>query len=398
MKVLLSSFQCSPGDGSEPRTGWQWARALADYGHEVTVLTSSHYREPLLATGADDLDFRFIDIPSSPWPRAARRMWTYDGYRRWQDAALRHVEEKPGQYDVVHHVTWASLHLGSMLWKLPVPLVYGPIGGGQTAPASYWRYFGPDWPAETLRTAATGSLLKLNRRSRETLRNSAVTLICNSETAAAAQRLGAAHVQYMLCDSLLPSWLVDPRPQPSGTPVVLWVGRLLPRKAPTLAVQAFAELRRTMAAQLIVAGDGPLRQQVRAEVERLGITKDVQLLGHVSWDQVRRLYDSASVFLFTPLRESFGAQFLEALGRGLPAVALDHQGVADVEVGAAALKVALAPNPSDLPRHLAAALQTVLSDNEWESRSAAAIKWATAQAWPSRAAEATAVYRQFTGN
>jgi glycosyltransferase involved in cell wall biosynthesis len=202
----------------------------------------------------------------------------------------------------------------------------------------------------------------------------------------------------MLADGLSCDWIADARPQPSGTPVVLWVGTLLPRKAPTLAVQAFADLRRAMSARLIIAGDGPLRAQVRATIERLGLTEDVQMLGRVSLEDIRSLYDSASVLLFTSLRESFGAPFIEALGRGLPAVALDLAGIADADVGAAALKVALPPKPGDLPGRLASALQTALSDHEWESRSAAGVKWAADWTWPVKAAAATQIYKEVAGN
>jgi glycosyltransferase involved in cell wall biosynthesis len=397
MKILLSAMACSPGVGSEPATGWNWARSLADLGHDVTVLTMANYREPILAAEPRDIDFQFIDIPISPLPRFTRTLWTADIYRRWQDAALSHVAAKPHKYDVVHHVTWGSLHLGSMLWKLQVPMVYGPIGGGQTAPASYWRYFGRDWPAEMARTAATGSLLKLNSRSRRTIRSSAVTLVDNSETAVACRRLGGRDVRFMLSYGLSPDWLSAARPRPPGPPVILWAGRLLARKAPVLAVQAFAELRRTVSARLVMAGDGPLRGQVRAAVERYGLAGDVELLGHVTWDDVKNLYDSASVLLFTSLRESFGAPFLEALGRGLPAVALDLHGIADVEVGAAAVKVGLPPEPRDLPGRLGSALRTVLCDDEWESRSAAAVKWASQWAWPVKAAAISQLYQEIAG-
>lgn len=393
MKVLLSALACCPGKGSEPNTGWQWANALTELGHEVTVLTMSSFREPIFATNPKDIDFRFVDIPSSPL-RFSQRLWTVHVYARWQDAALKDVEVARQNYDVVHHVTWASLHLGSQLWRLPAPLVYGPIGGGQTAPASYWRYFGKDWPAESLRTASTGSFLKLNSRSRETIRNSAVTFVCNSATALACERLGATDVRFMMADGLSHEWLAEVRSQPADTPVVLWLGRLIPRKAPTLAVEAFAKLREAMPARMVVAGDGPLRRQVRATVERLGLERDVELLGQVPFDEIRPLYDSASIFLFTSLRDSFGGQVLEALGRGLPVVALDHQGVGDADTGQAIMKVPLPPQPRDLPGHLAAAMQTVLCDDEWESRSAAAVNWAGRQVWPAKAATATRVYEE----
>jgi glycosyltransferase involved in cell wall biosynthesis len=394
MNILLSSFQCSPGQGSELGNGWHWANALTKLGYDVTVLTSAYYREEILAADPGGVQFRFVDLPTSPLRRFSLRLWTYDIYRRWQDAALRHVEAQPRQYDVVHHVAWGSLHLGSRLWQLPVPLVYGPIGGGQTAPANYWRYFGRDWPAEALRTASTGSLLKLNSRSRETIHNAKVTLVTNSATAAACRRLGATDVRYMLAEGLPCEWIADARVRPAGSPVVLWVGRLLPRKAPTLAVQAFAELRRTMPARMVVAGDGPLRGKVRETVERLGLVDDVHLLGQVPWEEIKGLFDSASAFLFTSLRDSSGSQFLEALGRGLPAVALDHHGIGDVNVGPAALKVALTPNPDDLPGHLAHALRTILCDDEWEARSTAGVKWAAEHTWPAKAATASQIYRE----
>ena len=395
MKVLLSSFQCGPGQGSELGNGWNWARALTDCGHDVTVITLSSFEEEIRRADPRGVKFRFVDVPWRPAYRLAPQLGLYRYYVRWQDAALRHIEMQSDHYDVVHHVAWGSLHLGTRLWRLPAPLVYGPIGGGQTAPARYWRYFGREWPTEALRTQlTTGQLLKLNGRSRETIRNSAVTLVTNAATAAASRRLGATDVRYMLAEGLSVDWIAEPRSQPTGTPVVLWLGRLLARKAPTLAVQAFAELRRRMPARLVMAGDGPLRDQVRKEIARCGVTDDVEMLGQVPWKEIGRLYGSASVFLFTSLRDSSGSQFLEALGKGLPAVALDHHGIGDTDVGAAAIKVAIPAEPRDLPGRLASAMQTVLCDDQWESRSAAGIKWAGEWTWPAKAATADQIYKE----
>jgi glycosyltransferase involved in cell wall biosynthesis len=168
---------------------------------------------------------------------------------------------------------------------------------------------------------------------------------------------------------------------------------MLPRKAPTLAVQAFAELRRAIPARLVMAGGGPLLEQVRSEVNRLGLARDVDLLGQVPWTGIRSLYDAASVFLFTSLRDSSGSQFLEALSRGLPAVALDHHGIGDLQVGSAAVKVALPPRPQELPARLAEALRTVLSDPDWESRSRTGLQWAAGHVWSAKAAAATRIYQ-----
>ena len=309
--------------GSEPGNGWQWSKALADHGHEVTVLTKLEYRERILAEGRDDINFCFVDQPVTPFG-ASSFMRVYDNYRRWQNSAITHASALRQEFDVVHHVVWGSLHLGSRLWQLPAPLVYGPIGGGQTAPTNYWRYFGRNWPMESLRNASTGRLLNLNSWSRETIQNAAATLVTNSATEAACRRLGATDIRYFLAEGLPADWITPPRQRPGGVPTIFWVGRFLPRKAPMLAIEAFSELRKTMPARLVMAGDGPLLEKVRAAVDRLGLSNDVELPGRIPWAQVRVLCDSASVFLFTSLRDSSGAQFLEAMGRGLPAVALDH--------------------------------------------------------------------------
>jgi glycosyltransferase involved in cell wall biosynthesis len=391
MRVLLSSYQCMPDQGSELGNGWHWARALAELGHDVTVLTQpSHI---IRAAAPPGITFLHTSGNSSPLTRFSRQLGTTHHYLRWQDAAWEFASEWDQEFDVVHHVSWGSLHLGSLLWQLPVPLVYGPIGGGQTAPGRYWRQFGRNWPQELVRTGVTRQLLRWNPRGRETIRGSAVVLVTNSATADACRRLGAEDVRYMLAEGLPEGWVGAPHHRPDGTPVVLWVGRLLPRKAPLLALEAFAALRRTMRARLVVAGDGPLLDRVREGVSDLGLGPgDVELLGRVPWTEMPELYDSASASLFTSMRDSSGSQFLEALGRGLPAVALNHHGIGDLDVGSAAVKVDLPRRPRDLPGLVASALREVLLDPGWEKRSTDAVRWAAGHSWPAKAAAASAVY------
>jgi len=395
VKVLVSAYQCAPGHGGEIGNGWMWSTALADYGHEVTVLTHAEFKDRAEAGGRTDIDFRFLDVSGIPLGRLIG-LDGYDAYRRWQNGAYDYAAAIGKDFDVVHHVGWGSLHLGSRLWRLNAPLVYGPIGGGQTAPSGYWRYFGRDWAKEFARSTATGSLLRLNGWTKETLRESAVVLVTNSATEAAARRFGARDVRYFLAEGLPEEWIGAPRQRPAGVPVVLWVGRMLPRKAPVLAVKAFAELRKTTQARLVMAGDGPLLPQVQAAVEELGLTGDVDLLGRVPWTKLAESYSSASLFLFCSLRDSSSAQFLEAMGKGLPATMLDLHGMADVKVGIAAEKVPLSRRPDELPAQLAAAMRDVLTADDWEARSAAAIEWASEHTFPSKAAAASRIYQEVT--
>lgn len=339
-----------------------------------------------------NIDFEYIDLPDirSRWLPSSN----VPAYLRWQEAALAHMRGREREFDVAHHVTWAGLHLGSELWRLPLPFVFGPIGGGQTAPSRYLRHFGSQWPFELLRTASTGPLLKLNRHCRQTIRNAAVTLVENHDTLAACQRVGGSDVRHMLAYGLGPTAIGTAHEQPTGEPLILYVGRLLPRKGPVLAVRAFAELRKSMPGRLVLAGQGPLRAEAEILANRLGIADDVEFLGNVAFADIGNLYDSASALVFPSLRESFGAPILEALGRGLPVVSLNLHGIADVDTGIAVEKVSLPAKPRDLANRIASALMTVLSDGNWYLRSADAIKFASEWLWPVKAAAVTDLYQE----
>src|SRR5689334_13586979 len=113
MKILLSSYQCLPNQGSELGNGWQWARALADCGHDVTVLTQpSHI---IRAAAPPDIKFLHASASESSLRHLSSRLGWARHYMHWQDAALKYVAMQAQEYDVVHHVSWGSLHLGSRL-------------------------------------------------------------------------------------------------------------------------------------------------------------------------------------------------------------------------------------------------------------------------------------------
>ena len=59
-----------------------------------------------------------------------------------------------------------------------------------------------------------------------------------------------------------------------------------------------------------------------------GLEKRVRWLGKVGWDEMKRYYAESDCLLFTSLRDSTGAQMVEAAGSGLPIICLDHHGAA----------------------------------------------------------------------
>jgi hypothetical protein len=104
---------------------------------------------------------------------------------------------------MIHHVSWGSLYMGTFLWKLDVPLVFGPCGGGQFPPKAFKKYFYEYWRTERIREFASKFLLILNPTVRHTLERAKLVLVTNQETLEMAKANGAKKIKIFL-DTGLP--------------------------------------------------------------------------------------------------------------------------------------------------------------------------------------------------
>jgi len=103
------------------------------------------------------------------------------------------------------------------------------------------------------------------------------------------------------------------------TRFILFAGRLHPQKDPLLLVRAFAALNESYI-HLLIAGDGELATNIRAEIGRLGLTERVTMLGAVNQTELSKLHRICNVFVLTSAYEGLPLVVLEALASGTPVV------------------------------------------------------------------------------
>lgn len=115
------------------------------------------------------------------------------------------------------------------------------------------------------------------------------------------------------------------RPGPGGGPVV-WTGRLVPEKAPHLAIDAARRAGR----EILLAGPVSDEAYVARELTpRLG--PDARLLGHLDHAALARLLATATVALVTPTwEEPYGLVAAEAMACGTPVAAFDRGAMSEV--------------------------------------------------------------------
>lgn len=125
----------------------------------------------------------------------------------------------------------------------------------------------------------------------------------------------------------------------SRGPRLLFLGRLDPRNGLDTVLAAMPRiLARYPAAELVVAGDGPLRSLYERRARRLGAS--VRFVGRVNGERPE-YYGTADLYLCPTTKASFGITLLEAMACGTPLVVSDITGFRELVNGGA--EAALAP-------------------------------------------------------
>ncbi|MBL4849520.1 MAG: glycosyltransferase family 4 protein [Planctomycetes bacterium] len=122
-----------------------------------------------------------------------------------------------------------------------------------------------------------------------------------------------------------------PRPWREDLPArVLFVGRLSPQKRVDVLLEAFARVASEnpdlKGLELILAGDGPLRGELEAKAQTLGISERTTFLGGVDRETVVELLRDAKLVALPSESEGASNSVLEALATGVPVVATDLPG------------------------------------------------------------------------
>jgi len=400
MNVLLVGHAYGPGVGSEPGNTWNLAWSLS-HQHRVWVLAHPERRKNVDAYLREhpnqNLSIIWVDVSRlyNPWKPGTERGIRLH-YALWLRAALRAASRlcSSEQIDVTHHVSWCTVGIPSPFWKLNVPFVWGPIGGGQRTPSTFLRYFGSAWKTETLRNVYL-SILPYSPALRGAVRSSAAVLSVNRETQNLL-RLAGGHNIPLALECGLPSasvplqfTAVEPRTELQ----LLWAGRMQPRKGLPLLLDAMAQIR-DLPIRLTVAGDGEMRPEWEESVKSLGLEHRVRFLGGVPHSQMPAFFRSGDAFVFTSIRDTSGSVWLEAMAHGLPIIGLDHQGLGTFVPASAGIKVT-ASTPESAVQELANALRHCAQNREQlREMGRAAWEFACTHTWDKHAETMTALYRE----
>ncbi|RIK34038.1 MAG: hypothetical protein DCC57_24595, partial [Chloroflexi bacterium] len=157
-----------------------------------------------------------------------------------------------------------------------------------------------------------------------TLRRADAVIVTTAPIAAYVQRFMPADRVHLIPNGVNLRQFYPAARLPDGPPTVAFLGRLSPEKNPQSLLAAAHRLQAAIPLRLAFIGDGPLRDTLAQEAQRLGV--DAHFHGTVSHDQLPELLRAANAFVLPSYSEGHPKALLEAMACGLPVVASDIPG------------------------------------------------------------------------
>jgi len=342
MKILIAAAACHPTAGSEAYVGWQAVSQLRQQ-HDLWVLTSGWCREGIegFLQGHPDwsnVRFFYVDPPLTHHPnRLVARIGSWTRYRQWCRLAAKEVKwlERNVDFDLAHHVTYATWRMGSPLAGIGVPWIWGPIGGGEVFPLQMIPVLSPlAFLFEILRGLNT-MIAKRSPSVGSAAKSASLVLPNNPETESLIVSLGVPKERIRrLCQSFLPKerlerlkrerWM---SPRECGEVRLVAGGNLEGRKGVAIALHALAQLKREgIPFRYTYLGRGPELEHLRSLVNRLGINDRVSFVDSLSGEEYAQALQSNHVYLLPSLREGVPVTQMEAMAAGCVPIVADCGG------------------------------------------------------------------------
>jgi glycosyltransferase involved in cell wall biosynthesis len=177
---------------------------------------------------------------------------------------------------------------------------------------------------------------------------------------------------------------------PADGPLLLSVGRLESNKGFPILVRALSRIPGEFL--WVLAGEGPERGSLEAEIERAGLGRRARVLGRVSEDELHALYERCDLFVHPTLYEGSSMVTLEAMAYQKAVVATRVGGIPDKIVEG---ENGLLVPPGDaeaLAKSIAEALKDVERLRTWGARGRALVE--ARFSWSRRVKELLGLYQE----
>jgi glycosyltransferase involved in cell wall biosynthesis len=344
MRVLMAATACSPYRVSEHSVGWVWMRVAAEH-HDVHLICSDYDKPELDRAAQEGLlpdNVTITPVGQPVWPyskdRFTARLQTWRRASQFQHAlglivpGIVHRE----QFDLCHHTSIATWRLGSPLVHSGLPLVWGPLGGGERLPLAYLTTLTKKaWVLELGRLVSNAKD-RWRPLVRQTAHQAAVAISTNHDTDKILKSLGC-RCRMIRCPMLLENSkfrtiheLGSSRVRNPGLLRIFSGGTLEARKGIGMSLRALTQLKQcNIPFHYTFGNHGPDLPTYKTMAARLGLEHHVTFLPALAGDDYLRRLSESDVFLLPSLRDNTSLTLIEAMAAGCMPIVLKTGGPGD---------------------------------------------------------------------
>jgi glycosyltransferase involved in cell wall biosynthesis len=304
----------------------------------VWVLTRKKNRRPIEAALAKEplpnARFIYLDLPRWVrfWKKGRRGLHLY--YYLWQLHAYfigRKLHSRIG-FDLAHHVTFVTFWMPSFLALLPPPFVWGPVGGGESAPRNFWYSFSLKGKFYELLRGVARTLCQIDPFVRLTARKAGWALATTGQTEKRLLDIGCQRTSILPAIGLAEDeiqWLGGLQRGTDRPFRLVSIGDLLHWKGFELGLRAFASLAgHAQPMEYWLIGDGPERKRLEKLVRLMRIEDRVIFWGELPRREALEKLAQCDALVHPSLHDSGACVVLEAMAAGCPVICLDLGGPA----------------------------------------------------------------------
>ena len=341
-KILVSAYACNPLSSSklhpgEDIVGWRLVVELSRFFdlHVISEMYNKDSVESFLAREKlNGVEFHFLALPSY-------FQWLYKigfgkriYYYLWQIYAWRLAVKLHRKFifSAAHHLTFGNYWIPSFIGAfLPVPFIWGSLGGGQRIPLSFLKEYGlARRLGEHCRQFAQWFGSNILIPARACLKRSKAILVCNEETRSKIPAKYLHKVRFFPVNGIAEEEIISDdalSKEKNDKFLVLSAGRLVAFKGFSIAIRAFSLFAKgPVDAILEIVGDGPEALRLKELARSLNIEDKVRFTPWLNREELLLKMQSCAVFLFPSFRDGGGAVVVEAMGSAKPVIGLDLGG------------------------------------------------------------------------
>lgn len=385
LRILLLSWEYPPRVvGGLANHVYELSRALAKEGINVTVITTGG---PGLAEKEemDGVKIRRVAPPTLGTPTFA--VWALLLNFALLEAANRSIYEE-GPFDLIHGHDWLVTLAGKTIkhtYHTPlIATIHATEYGRNHGLHDPWQHFIND--VEWLLGFEAWRVITVSQYMRDEIFR--VFHLPPDKVRVIYNGVDPLPFRPQSVDSSFRQRYAAP-----GQKVVFYIGRLVIEKGVQVLLDAAARVLAQRAdVKFVIAGTGPMEDELKRQAYNLNISPHVYFTGYVDEETKRKLYHLADVAVFPSLYEPFGIVALEAMAAGVPVVTSNAGGLKEiVEHEVDGLRAVTGSG-----YYLAEAILRLLNDRDLALRLArrARIKVEREFSWTSIARSTIAVYEE----